>query len=148
MSSGAAADPKKRIFTFGAHVAVQRAKGDYISTSYRTDQVLVEVGIDGAWLFKIIPDLSAVVTVALMPQSPSNDVFSARMNLLFSGVVSVSPLLVVEANGTTVQAAARALPVKVADLAWNDGTEVRSWSFITGRLTGKIGGIVPAIVTP
>lgn len=148
MSSGAAADPKKRIFIFGAHTAVQRAKGDYISTVYREDLVTVDVGIDGGWMFKIMPDLSAVVTVVLQAQSPSNDVFSARVNLLASGVISVAPMQVLEANGTTFQAAARALPVKFADLTWNDGTEVRAWSFLTGRLTGRVGGIVPAVVTP
>lgn len=147
MSSGAAADPKKRITTIGAHTAVQRAKGNYVTSSHRVDQVQVEVGIDGAWLFKIIPDLSAVVTVALMAQSPSNDVYSDWLTLILGGVVSARALLVLEANGTTAMASARCMPVKYTDLTWSDGTEVRSWSFITGRLGGRIGGILPAVIT-
>ncbi len=148
MSSGAAADPRQRIFIFGAFQALDRAKGDYINVTYRNDIVDVDVGVDGGWMFKVIPDLSAIVTVALQAQSPTNLQYSLQMQQIAKGFITAKPLMVLEVNGQTVLSAARALPVKYADLIWNDGTEVRSWSFITGRLEGLVGGIAPSIITP
>jgi hypothetical protein len=144
MADGATVDHKQMHVIFGGHRVDGRSKGVYVSVAYRADATAANVGVDGEGFFVDNDDLSATVTVTLLQSSASNDVFSAALlaNRETPGGIA-APLVCNEANGRTTYAAARAKVVKMADSTWSDGGEMRTWTLVTTRLEGFVGGLDP-----
>ena len=149
MSDGATIDHKQLHVIFGVHRLAGRAKGDYVTVVYNVEQYTENVGIDGEGFFVANADLSARVNVSLQQSSNSNDVLSALFlaDLAAPGGLML-PLVVNEANGRSIYAAARARLVKFADGVWSDGGSVRTWTFATTNLTGFVGGVGPTPLDP
>lgn len=143
MSDGATIDHKALYLTYGPYVLnTGRAKGDYLQVVYNAEQFAENVGIDGEGFFVANADLSARVTASFQQSADANDILSALFiaDLAAPGGLLL-PLLIREANGRTVYAAARARIVKLADGIWSDGGSVRTWTWATTRLNGFVGGV-------
>lgn len=138
MGDGAIQSPKNRVLMVGGHKITGRSKGSYI-TAVQPDQIAVDVGVDGLGTFIDNGDNSAVITISLMPNSPSNVVLST----LKKSKLPV-PVVLYEKNGTTVGACARAMVVKMADVTWSDGAETRVWTLVTPNWQGTVGDMSPA----
>lgn len=142
MADGATIDHKALSVIYGVHRVAGRAKGEYLNVDYVSDALQMDVGVDGEGIYVSNDDLSAIVTVTIMQSSRTNDVFSSILKLQRSTPGgALLPLSIVERNGRTVYSAARAGIQKSAAGTWSDGASVRTWTLITTRLLGFVGGL-------
>lgn len=149
MSQGATIDPLQLYIIFGSYRVTGRAKGESVSVSKVEDDFSMEVGVDGIGYWIKNASNAGIVNVSLVPNSVSNLVLSAFLNLdkITPGGL-VRPLSITEANGSTILAAPRARIMRRADATWSDGAVVRQWQFGAIDLGGTIGGLEATPLDP
>ena len=141
MSDGALVTPANRRLRVGTHLITGRAKGTYVQV-VQPDAVAAIVGVDAEGYFNDNGDESAVLTVALLPSSISNDFLAA-----FRRARLPIPVILTEVDGRTVGQTARAMVVKMPDVTWSDGSDVRMWALVATVWRSYPGGMGPAAIT-
>lgn len=142
MSDGATIDLQSVHVLVGPHRVSGRAKGSWLSVAYDSDETTVLDGIDDEGMFIDQVSRKATIVVTLLQSSDSNDVLSGLViaNRATPGGLAF-PLNIIETNGRTLYTAAQAKVAKMADGTWSDGGEVRTWTIVTPRLIGFVGGL-------
>jgi hypothetical protein len=128
----------------GVPILTGRAKGDWLTRSYNTDEVAIETGIDGEGWFVDMLDLSDITTVVLTHSSRYNDFF---MNLVLANRNAPTGLAFSmqydEIGGTSSYSSGACKFLKIADGIWGDGAKVRAWRIGALRTEGGPGGLLP-----
>jgi hypothetical protein len=135
-------DPTAVTVSFGALILSGFADGTFVTVSRSNDAFTKVSGADGTVSRAKSADRSGEVTVVLQSTSPSNLLLSAialEDEVITSGV-GVLPLVVKDAEGSSVYFAGSAWIRKTPDGEFSKEITDRTWIFDTGQLDMLAGG--------
>ncbi len=103
------------------------------------DLVNLTQGTDGDSIFVVTRKTSGTLTVRLLQSSASNEVLSGIANAIELGAAVPVPILVNDNTGSSIYAAAKAMPIKIPDSAFGNENNDREWSFRCADLRAFVG---------
>lgn len=107
-------------------------EGSFVEAERRKDIGELDVGSDGEVTMVISPDRSGTVKIVLQQSSPLNDYFSTLHAAIQNKDTAngVKPILIKDANGTTVIQTSQSFVQKVSKVSFADKPEGREWMFL------------------
>lgn len=134
-------DPAQVIVNVGGVDISGYAAGTFVEMERNVDAVTLVVGSDGESTRVRSQNRSGMFKITLQQSSPSNDVLSALATNDENGdPTAVVPVLVKDANGTTLGQAKQAWIKKKPNSPFSDSAENREWQLETGNLDYTVGG--------
>lgn len=133
-------DPKQILIIFGVHQLQGFADGSMVTVRRNSDAWSLQMGVDGEGTRSKSNDKSGQVEVSLMQTSESNDYLSQVALADELENAGVQPLLIKDANGTSLYAAEQAYVKKISDSAYGRESQERTWIIETDNLQMHAGG--------
>lgn len=148
MADGAVLTPQNSRFLFNLiPMAFGRAPGSYFTFAYnRADRVTYSVGVDGTGYYVTTGDLSATMTLSVLPNSPENDILAAAYVLQMNAPDGLRFPLFVQ-RGLAIYTGT-GLIAGEPPLEYSDGATVNAWKIVSTRMVGKQGGMPLAPLAP
>lgn len=131
---------KQVYITYGPHILTEPAPGDFCSIVKDEDDWSLQIGAHGEGARSASNNNSYTITVTLMQTSPSNVVLSSLAKLDKISAKSALPLMIKDASGGTIAAAASAWIQKVPDVGFGVEAGTREWVFRTDNMEVDLGG--------
>jgi hypothetical protein len=134
-------DPKLVLVSFGEVAITGFAEGTFVAVARDEDAFSKLVGSGGDVVRSRNRNRSGSVTVTLIHGAPENDLLAAiAVQDELSGT-GVRPVMVKEANGTTLCAGQSAWVRKSADAEYAKEAGSREWTFDVAELDMYVGGL-------
>jgi hypothetical protein len=133
-------DPGQIIFNVGGRDVSGYAAGTFVEVERNKDGFTLVVGSDGENTRVKSQDRSGTFKCTLQQSSPLNDYFSSLATQDELSSNAVVPILLKDANGTTIAQAKQGWVKKKASSSFADAVENREWTFETGNLSYEVGG--------
>jgi hypothetical protein len=135
-------DPAQLLFSFAGIPVTGYAKDTFIEVEYEADAFSDEVGAAGEVVRVKNNDERGTVTVTLMADSQTNDLFSAVAAADRVSGTGVAPLLGKEFNGTTAFSSANAWVKKMPKVERGTEAPTVQWVFRCAKLKVFVGGLL------
>lgn len=137
-------DPGQVVVNVGGRDITGFADGTFVKVERNADAFSLTIGADGEATRVKSRNRSGRFTFTLQQSSPSNDILTAVANKDEVTNTGVVPVMVKDANGTTLASAAKAWSVKKASAEFGKDASSREWIFETHQLDLTIGGNLDA----
>lgn len=133
-------DPKSLSIIVGGHIVSGLDDGEFVKVTRNNDAYTTKVGADGEASRTKNNDKSGTIEITLLQSSASNDVLSgfALADEINNG--GQVPVLMRDANGTTVVATDSAWVKKMPDLSMGKELGNRTWVLECGSMDIFVGG--------
>lgn len=116
------------------------AAGSFIKVLRTVDAFGMSVGADGETTRVKSQNMSGSISATFVQGSPSNDVLSALATQDEISSNAVFPILLKDANGTTIASGAKCWIKKKAEVTFAVESESREWTFDIAQLVLTVGG--------
>jgi Protein of unknown function (DUF3277) len=116
------------------------AEDSIVSVVRNVDAFSTKVGADGEVGRSHNPDRTGTITITLKSDSDSNDFLSALAIADDVSLAGVFPILVEDANGTSLHSCDAAWIQKSADAEYNREMSEREWVIYCSQLNHFVGG--------
>lgn len=133
-------DPANVIFNVGGRDTTGFASGTFIEVERAVDAFTTVVGSDGEATRVKSNNRSGTYKVTLQQSSPVNDYFSDLANQDEQSGTGVRPILMKDANGTTIAQSKQGWVKKKPNSAFADTGENREWMFESANVDYTVGG--------
>src|SRR6266542_6710266 len=135
-------DPNSIIIAIGPWLVTGYAKGTFVKVSRETDTFTDYAGADGEVTRARQRDRRGTIELVLTQSSPTNDYLSALARQDEQSGTAIVPVLVKDANGTTIHSAGEAWVKKPAESEYGEEVSTRTWTIRLAKLTMFNGGSV------
>lgn len=133
-------DPSQVAFNVGGIDTNGFADGTFIKIARNKDAWTTVVGSDGEGTRVKSVDISGTITCTLSQSSPSNDYFSSLATKDESSSSGSVPLLLKDANGTTLVKVKVGWVKKKPDSEFSNANSNREWVFESTAIQYDVGG--------
>lgn len=133
-------DPGQIILNVNGADTIGFAAGTFIEVERAVDAFTTVVGSDGEITRVKSQNRMGTIKCTIQQSSPSNDFFSALANQDEQTSNAAVPILLKDANGTTLVQVKKGWVKKKSNATFADAAENREWTFETGNLDFTIGG--------
>jgi len=134
-------DPKLVLISFGEVAITGFADGSFVSVDRDEDAFTKVVGAGGDVVRTRNRNRSGSVTVTLLHSAPENDLLSGIARLDETLGTGVRPVMVKEANGTTIIAAQNGWIRKLPTTEYAKESGTREWVLDVDALDSYVGGL-------
>lgn len=133
-------DPKSLSIIIGGHIVSGLDDGEFVKASRNQDAYTTKVGADGEASRTRSQDKSGMLEITLLQSSASNDVLSGYLLADEINNGGQVPILVRDANGTTLIASESGWIKKAPEVSMGKDMGSRTWAIEMGSMDIFVGG--------
>lgn len=133
-------DPKLIVLNVKGRNISGYADGTFVEVEREADAFSKTTGADGEVTRVKSQNLTGSIKVTLQQGSPSNDFISSLATQDEQTSDAVFPVLLKDANGTTIAQGSKCWVKKKANTTYGKDAENREWTFDVAQLSYDVGG--------